>query len=74
MHKVILMMLLAVISSSATAAWTKIVDAKDNTDDPNQGIYNYQTVQQGDGVTPYLSLKVRTEYDCSRERSREHYV
>ncbi len=37
MHKVILMMLLAVISSSATAAWTKIVDAKDNTDGPNQG-------------------------------------
>jgi hypothetical protein len=97
MHKVILMMLLAVISSSATAVWTKIVDAKDNTDGPNQGslysvfvdrdtmrnsndlikiweLYNYQTVQQGDGVTPYLSLKVRTEYDCSRERSREHYV
>jgi hypothetical protein len=97
MHKVILMMLLAVISSSATAAWTKIGDAKDNTDGPNHGsfysvyvdvgtmynsnnsikiweLYNYQTVQKGDGVNPYLSLKVRTEYDCSRERSREHYV
>lgn len=97
MHKVILMMLLAVISSSATAAWTKIVDAKDNTDGPNHGslysvyvdldtmhnsydsikvweLYNYQTVQRGEGTKPYLSLKVHTEYDCSGERSREHYV
>ncbi len=37
MYKVILIMLLAAISSSATATWTKIVDAKDNTNGPNQG-------------------------------------
>lgn len=97
MHKVILMMLFAAMSSSATATWTKIVDAKDNTNGPNQGslfsvfvdldtmhnfndsikvweLYNYQSVQKGNGNSSYLSLKVHTEYDCSGERSREHYV
>jgi hypothetical protein len=37
-------------------------------------LYDYQAVQWGEGIKPYLSLKVRTEYDCSGGRSREHYV
>jgi hypothetical protein len=97
MYKIIWMMLLALMSSNATAVWTKIVDAKDTTEGPNHGslysvytdvdtmrntndlikvweLYDYQTAQWGQGIEPYLSLKVRTEYDCSEERSRSHYV
>ena len=91
-------MLLALMSSNATAVWTKIVDAKDTTTGgPNHGslysvytdvdtmrntndlikvweLYDYQTAQWGQGIEPYLSLKVHTEYDCSEGRSRTHYV
>lgn len=90
-------MFLALISSNATAVWTKIVDARDTTEGPNQGslysiytdvdtmrntndlikvweLYDYRKAQWGQGIEPYLSLKVRTEYDCSEERSRTHYV
>jgi hypothetical protein len=90
-------MLLLLMSGNATAAWTKIVDAKDTTEGPNQGslysvyadvetmlnsndlikvweLYDYRTAQWGQGIEPFLSLKVRTEYDCSGERSRTYYV
>jgi hypothetical protein len=90
-------MLLLLMSGNATAAWTKIVDAKDTTEGPNQGslysvytdvetmrnsndlikvweLYDYRTAQWGQGIKPFLSLKVRTEYDCSGERSRTYYV
>ena len=97
MYKIILVMFLVLVSINATAAWTKIVEAEDTTEGPNQGsqysvyidvdnmrntdnlikvweLYDYRSTQWGQGIEPYLSLKVRTEYDCSAERSRTHYV
>lgn len=97
MYKIIWMALFLFMSSNATAVWTKIVDARDNTEGSNQGslysvytdvdtmrnsnnlikvweLYDYQKVQSGRYAKPFLSLKVRTEYDCSGERSRAHYV
>lgn len=97
MYKIIWMMFLVLMSSNVAAVWTKIVEAKDTTEGPNQGsqysvyidvdsmrntddlikvweLYDYRSAQWGQGIEPYLSLKVRTEYDCSEERSRTHYV
>ena len=37
-------------------------------------LYDYKTVQSEKDTKPYLSLMARTEYDCSKERSREHYI
>lgn len=37
-------------------------------------LYDYRFIQSGKDTKPYLSLLARTEYDCSGERSREHYV
>lgn len=97
MYKMILIALLVLLNGNAAAMWTKIVDAKDTTEGPNQGsiysvytnvdtmrntndtikvweLYDYRKTQWGKGIEPYLSLKVHTEYDCSTERSRAHYV
>ena len=52
------------------------VDTMHNSDDLIKvwELYDYRTVQSEKDIKPYLSLMVRTEYDCSKERSREHYI
>jgi hypothetical protein len=85
MHKAILMMLLAIVSSSATAVEWIEVDF-----DGNVTVYadlatirkvgdrvkmwiliDYKTAQAGN---PYMSIRGQSEFDCKRERMRSLFL
>ncbi len=87
MRKVIWMVLLAVVSSSAIAEWIKV-----GNDEDGVTIYaNHATIRKAgnrvkiwsmyDLTKPesaangkqYLSLKIQTEFDCKAEQLRELY-
>ncbi len=83
MRKAILMMLLAVASSSAVAAWVKVGgnDTAAFFADPATirragdtvkmwHLYDYKTVRAPEGIKPYISIRVQSEFDCKGERAR----
>ena len=86
MHKVILMMLLAVVSSSAMAKWVKVDEDKlvtayaDPTTIRKNGdkvkmwaLWDYSTAQEGDSK-PYMSVRIQNEYNCKEETDRQIYA
>ena len=88
MHKVILMMLLAVVSSSAMAEWVKVGVSTDK----NTTIYADPTTirKNGDKVKmwalwdhltakvvnskPHMSTRVQKEFNCKEETDRQIYA
>lgn len=83
MRKLILMMLLAVVSSSALAEWIEAVSDERSTIyvDPTTirrtgdtalmwHLLDYKTVQVSDEIKPYLSTTAQTESDCKNEELR----
>ena len=86
MHKVILMMLLAVVSSSAMAKWVKVDEDKlvtayaDPTTIRKNGdkvkmwaLWDYSTAQEG-GSKPYMSVRIQNEYNCKEETIRQIFA
>ena len=86
MHKAILMMLLAVVSSSAMAEWVKVSEDKLVTAyaDPSTirklgdkvkmwALWDYSTAQEGDSK-PYMSVRIQNEYNCKEETDRQIYA
>lgn len=86
MRKAILMMLLAVASSSALAEWLEIDSNKistvyvDITTIRKAGnrvsiwsLHGYKTVRKVMGRT-YRSIKMQSEYDCQEEKMRMLYL
>ena len=87
MHKVILMMLLSVVSSSAMAGWFEIGSNGDSTsyadtatikwfEDRVQmwGMTDFKTAQIHDRDKPFMSMKNQVEYDCKKRESRLLYT
>lgn len=82
MHKIILMMLLAVISSSAMAGWVKIggIDTQTAYYDPStirkegNKVIVLEITDFSTGVTinrlTFLSVKTLHEYDCKEEQEQ----
>jgi len=86
MHKTILMMLLAVVSSSAMAKWVEVSEDKLVTAyaDPTTirklgdkvkmwALWDYSTAQEGDSK-PYMSVRIQNEYNCKEETDRQIYA
>ncbi len=86
MHKAILMILLAVVSSSAMAEWVKVSEDKLVTAyaDPTTirklgdkvkmwALWDYSTAQEGDSK-PYMSVRIQNEYNCKEETDRQIYA
>jgi len=86
MHKAILIMLLAVVSSSAMAEWVKVDEDKlvtayaDPTTIRKSGnkvkmwaLWDYSTAQEGKSK-PYMSVRIQNEYNCKEETSRQIYA
>ncbi len=88
MHKAILMMLLAAVSSSAMAKWVKVGTSDDKTTtiyaDPSTirksgnrvkmwALWDYSTAQEGDSK-PYMSVRIQNEYNCKEETDRQIYA
>jgi len=86
MHKAILMMLLAAVSSSAMAEWVKVSEDKLVTvyADPTTirkigdkvkmwALWDYSTAQEGDSK-PYMSVRIQNEYNCKEETDRQIYA
>lgn len=88
MHKATLMMLLAVMSSSAVAEWVPVVGnetvgatayadpatiRKTGNKVKMWDLLDYKTAQ-GDAGMQYMSMKAQTEYDCKEEQSRPLYL
>jgi len=82
MHKAILMMLLAAVSSSASAAWVELgsndystyyVDAtsirRDGDTVKMWSLLDFRKARTFENL-PYMSLKAQGEYDCKREQLR----
>lgn len=82
MHKAILMMLLAVVSSSASAAWVELgsndystyyADAtsirRDGDTVKMWSLLDFRKARTFENL-PYMSLKAQGEYDCKREQLR----
>jgi len=83
MHKAILMLLLAIVSSSAVAEWTKVdlpslkdgitsyIDLTTITKAGNKvkmwQLHNHESAKAGD---ERLSIKIQKEYDCNEEKIR----
>jgi len=87
MSKVILMMLLAVVSSSAMAKWVEVGDNKNSTAYANIAtirksddrvkmwvLFNYKTAQKLIGGPPYMSDTHQEEYDCTEWQSRTIHI
>lgn len=85
MHKAILTLLLAVVSSSAAAAWTAVGSSDPSTlyADPATiskagdmvkmwDLLDFKTAQVMEGFR-YMSSKTLSEYDCREERARMLY-
>ena len=83
MGKALLMVLLAVVSSSAVAEWVKIGANESATAyaDPATiekagnlvkmwDLHDFKVVQARPYGTPYRSQKTQQEYDCKEERTR----
>jgi len=83
MHKAILMMLLAVLSSSAMAEWSEVFRDEgftvyaDPTTIRKAGdrvtmavLYDYKSVQSPNSSKPYRSSRKQSEYDCKKGQSR----
>jgi len=83
MHKAILMMLLAVVSSSAMAKWTAVNEDKESIQyvdlatirkSGNKvkmwGLRDYKSVQEFAG-DKFLSSKIQWEYECKEEQLRQ---
>ncbi len=88
MHKAILMILLAVVSSSAMAEWVKVgVSTDKNTTiyaDPSTirklgdkvkmwVMWDHLTAQEGDSK-PHMSTRVQKEFNCKEETTRQIYA
>jgi len=86
MHKAILILLLAVVSSSAMAEWVKVSEDKLVTAyaDPTTirklgdkvkmwALWDYSTAQEGDSK-PYMSVRIQNEYNCKEETVRQIYA
>jgi len=86
MHKAILMILLAVVSSSAMAEWVKVSEDKLVTAyaDPTTirklgdkvkmwALWDYSTAQEGDSK-PYMSVRIQNEYNCKKEIHRQIFA
>ncbi len=86
MHKAILMILLAVVSSSAMAEWVKVSEDKLVTAyaDPTTirklgdkvkmwALWDYSTAQEDDSK-PYMSVRIQNEYNCKEETDRQIYA
>lgn len=88
MWKIILLMLLAITSSSAAAKW---IPVSHNEETP--AIYadratirkagnkvrmweltDYKTAQKLNGSKPYMSTKIQHEYDCKKEKYQTLYL
>jgi hypothetical protein len=87
MLKILLMLLLSVVSSSAMAEWTKIYDGENSTQ-----YIDYSTVRnagdivkfsqltdlkrggQIDNGKPTLSIKSQNEIDCKKEKKHDPYA
>lgn len=82
MHKVILMILLAAISSNAAAGWVRVTGDADGGlavyADPTTmrksgnsvkmwSLHDFKTAQIDDGGDPYLSSIFQNEYNCKKE-------
>jgi hypothetical protein len=83
MRKAILMMLLAVASSSALAEWVEVFrdEAVTVYADPSTVrkagnmvkmwvLYDYKSVQSSNSSKPYRSSRKQSEYDCKEAQSR----
>jgi len=86
MHKAILMVLLAVVSSSAMAEWVAVGTAVGSTHyaNPNTirksgnkvkmwSLIDFNSVQEVSADTKFLSQKTQQEYDCKEEQRRTLY-
>ena len=89
MHKAILMMLLAIMSSSAMAEWVNVGMSDDGTltfyTDPSTirksgnkvkmwSLLDYKTTQKIDDGKTFMSTRQQNEYDCKEERTRSLYI
>ena len=85
--KLISLLLLASFSVSAMAEWNKVVSGKSDTvyADPASirkkdgkatmwHLLDYNSAQNLGGIGPYLSMKRRTEFDCSKSQYRFLYT
>ena len=84
MRNAILMMLLAVVSSSAAAEWVEVGSDETATVYADTAtirkarnrvkmwsLFDYKTVRVPDKpLQPYLSMRGQSEYDCKKQRSR----
>jgi hypothetical protein len=83
MRKASLMMLLAIVSSSAVAEWVEVTRSESSTGylDPatirRAGdmvkmwyLLDFKAVQARPYGTPYMSQKTQHEYDCKEQRAR----
>lgn len=85
MRNVILMMLLAFVSSNAVAGWAKVNSNPENGltvyADPTTivktgdtvvmpSLYDFKAVQVEEGFEPYISARFQVEYDCKAEQKR----
>lgn len=86
MRRVMLMMLLAVVSSNAFAEWREVGTNDGQTTYANPSIIrkagnrvemwhllDFNTTNTANSKT-YLSLKVKSEYDCNKVQSRSLYT
>src|SRR5665647_2349544 len=89
MHKAILMMLLAVVSSSATAEWVGVsgdeagtftvyvnpatIRRADNNKVKMWDLYDYKTGKEIAGKT-FMSVESQSEYDCKEKQQRILYT
>ena len=87
MHKLLLILILALISTSSVAAWVKVGSNKVVTiyahpetireTAPNKvkmwSLYDYKMPQESASPRPYMSAKFHDEYDCKKEHSKILY-
>lgn len=89
MHKVILMVLLAAVSSSAMAGWVRVSESEDENItvyvNPNTirkvgnnvkmwELGDYKTAKDSGVGTQYMSVKGQAEYNCKEEKYRTLYL
>jgi hypothetical protein len=83
MHKIILMLLLAVVSGNAMATWVSVGQTEHETYYVNKAtihksgntvkmwsLIDYKSAQHTSDGELYLSSKAQTEYDCEESRLR----
>jgi hypothetical protein len=83
MRKAILMLLLAVVSSSAAGAWVNVggneiytayadpvTIRKSGTVVKMRNLADFKTVQASDKCKLFMSQKMQSEYDCKEKRTR----